>query len=144
MADAVERSGTAVRWSCPDNVVLEVERGEIIQALSSLVRNAVEAHEELPAGAPRTLEIAAEAVDGVVAIRVSDSGAGVAADIAGRIFEPSFTTRAAGTGLGLAIARRLVRGHGGELVLADPGAGRGATFLVTLPCTVEARPEWEG
>ena len=50
-------------------------------------------------------------------VSIADSGPGVPADIADRVFEPFFTTRRAGegTGLGLDIARRLARENGGEI-----------------------------
>ncbi len=165
MDAVIVRSQTTCTIACPEGVTLEVDRGEIIQALTNLVRNATEAHEELPAGAPRVLRIEArvsgppgpsastDSTEGAgpatptVAILVSDTGPGVPREVESRLFEPSFTTRARGTGLGLAIARRLVRAHAGELVLL-PSDGRGATFQLTLPCTLEASRaralDWEG
>ena len=49
-----------------------------------------------------------------------------------RIFEPFFTTRPDGTGLGLAICQKVVRGHGGEIVVRSQPA-QGSTFTVVLP-----------
>lgn len=68
-----------------------------------------------------------------VMLRVSDAGAGVAAQDRERVFEPFFrrsTTAAgeAGTGLGLAIVRQIARLHAGEARVQD-----GSTFVVTLP-----------
>jgi signal transduction histidine kinase len=144
MSSAIARSATEERCSCPDDVYVEVDRGELVQALTNLIRNAIEAHEELPPGAMRELSLAAEAQGDVAVIRVVDSGRGVPEEIAPRIFEASFTTKPSGAGIGLAIARRLVRAHGGDLVLAPSEPGRGATFLVTLPCRTRAPAGWEG
>jgi signal transduction histidine kinase len=67
-----------------------------------------------------------------VAIDVVDHGAGIAAVDLQRIFEPFFTTRPDGTGLGLAICQKVVRGHGGEIVVRSQPAS-GSTFTVVLP-----------
>ena len=70
--------------------------------------------------------------DDRVRLSVIDDGAGVAADIADRIFRPFFTTRPTGTGLGLAVVQRIVEAHGGVIAHhATPGGG--ATFEVELP-----------
>jgi two-component system C4-dicarboxylate transport sensor histidine kinase DctB len=142
MAAAVARAGTTYHWSCPADVYVEVDRGEIIQAVTNLMRNALEAHEALAPGSPRLLAVTVEVRADVATILVADSGAGVPEELAPRIFEPSFTTKPAGTGLGLAISRRLVRLHGGDLILARRGPG--ATFALTLPCAVVATARWEG
>lgn len=67
-------------------------------------------------------------------IRVRDNGTGIPAAIQGSIFDLHFTTKGKeeGTDLGLGISRKLVRAHGGELVLEESQEGKGAVFLVTL------------
>jgi len=68
-----------------------------------------------------------------VSVEVQDSGPGVPAAVAGRIFEPFFSTKEVGqgTGLGLSIALGIVEAHGGTLVLVN--SDRGACFRLTLP-----------
>ena len=60
---------------------------------------------------------------------MSDSGAGMPAEVQERLFEPFFTTRTEGTGLGLAIVRSVVAAHGGEVRGASRrrGAARHST-----------------
>jgi hypothetical protein len=71
---------------------------------------------------------------GRLRITVRDAGPGVPDALRATLFEPFVTGRADGTGLGLSIARELVETQGGQLALEDPGgAGRGATFALTLP-----------
>ena len=70
---------------------------------------------------------------------MTDTGAGIPAEMLSRIFEPfeqvdaSMTRRHGGLGLGLAIARQIVVAHGGSIEAHSEGAGRGASFTVTLP-----------
>lgn len=75
----------------------------------------------------------------VHAVRVTDTGQGVAEAKWEAIFEPfvqlkgpETTAGRTGVGLGLAISRELARGMGGDLVLERSGTA-GSTFLLTLP-----------
>ncbi|HEX9023801.1 MAG TPA: ATP-binding protein [Geobacteraceae bacterium] len=65
---------------------------------------------------------------------VSDNGCGITADMAGRVFEPFFTTREVGkgSGLGLSVAYNIVRKHDGEITF-ESEAGRGTTVTVSIP-----------
>jgi signal transduction histidine kinase len=92
------------------------------QILLNLVLNAVQALE-----GPGEVRVLVDAAT----VRVSDSGPGVAAENADKIFQPFFTTRTRGTGLGLAICRKAAHAMGGTLEL---GAGPlpGACFALTL------------
>ena len=67
-------------------------------------------------------------------ITVADSGPGIPAETADKIFQAYFSTKASsgGTGLGLATVHRLTRGLGGEVTL-DTEVENGATFHVDLP-----------
>lgn len=68
---------------------------------------------------------------GGVFFRVADSGPGIEAAVAERVFDPFFTTREKGSGLGLAIVRKIVELHGGTATIA--GETEGAVVTVTLP-----------
>jgi signal transduction histidine kinase len=72
-----------------------------------------------------------QAVDTVV-IDVSDDGPGMPPEIAEKIFNPFFTTKAQGSGLGLAIVRKIVDAHEGRIDMTTQD-GRGTRFRVTLP-----------
>ena len=71
---------------------------------------------------------------GRAVITVSDTGAGIPAEVMGRIFDPFFTTKpvGVGTGLGLFICHGIVRALGGE-ILAESVVAEGTTFRVILP-----------
>jgi signal transduction histidine kinase len=77
-----------------------------------------------------------------IVVNVEDNGPGIPGEIAGRIWEPFFTTKPEdeGTGLGLAICRRIVESHGGTLTLQS-GRGEGAAFIIRLPVVPQAAGE---
>jgi signal transduction histidine kinase len=68
-------------------------------------------------------------------LRFEDDGPGIPAEIAGRVFEPFFSTkpRERGTGLGLAVVQRIVAGQGGRIELSSaPGEGTAVTIFLPL------------
>ena len=67
-----------------------------------------------------------------VVVDVSDDGPGMPPEIAEKIFNPFFTTKAQGSGLGLAIVRKIVDAHEGRIDMTTAD-GRGTKFRVTLP-----------
>jgi len=67
-----------------------------------------------------------------VIVDVADDGPGMPSDVAEKIFNPFFTTKAQGSGLGLAIVRKIVDAHEGRIDMTT-GDGRGTKFRVTLP-----------
>jgi C4-dicarboxylate-specific signal transduction histidine kinase len=72
--------------------------------------------------------------DEVVALIVTDDGAGLTEEASARLFEPFFTTKepGRGTGLGLAVSARLIEGMGGTIE-AESGLATGASFRLLLP-----------
>lgn len=105
-------------------------RKSLVSALTSLLENALQA---VAGREDDRIELSAQWEDGTLQIVVEDNGPGMDAVTAARLFEPFYTTRSEGTGLGLAIARGVVRAHGGGIdVVSSPG--RGARFIVSLPC----------
>lgn len=115
------------------------DRVQLQQVLLNLIHNACEAMSGVET-AERRLAVSSEAgADGMVQIRISDTGPGFAAETPERLFEPFFTTKSQGLGLGLAITRSIIASHGGRL-WASNNAERGATFCFTLPAQEPARP----
>ena len=67
-----------------------------------------------------------------IRIEIEDSGVGIRAGDADRIFNPFFTTKDHGTGLGLALTHKIVEDHGGSIDFRSI-AGGGTTFRIELP-----------
>lgn len=105
----------------------QVDADQLHQALLNLLVNAVEATDE------GHIRLAARSLpEGWVEIGVADTGPGIPAEDAERIFDLYFTTKAAGAGLGLSMVHRIVAEHGGRVeVQSDRGAG--ARFVILLP-----------
>jgi signal transduction histidine kinase len=69
-----------------------------------------------------------------VDVEVSDDGRGMTTEVQRRAFETGFSTRKRGWGLGLPIAKRIIEEyHGGRIQIRDTAAGRGTTFVLSLP-----------
>ena len=113
-------------------------RTQLQKVIVNLVRNGVEAmHEAGVPDAAITITVRTLTESRLAQVSVQDTGPGVDADAARRIFDPFFSTKPRGIGLGLAISRALIEAHGGQLWV-EPGTSRGATFHFTLPLAEEA------
>jgi PAS domain S-box-containing protein len=107
------------------------DRTEVQQVLVNLLRNALEALEQVSVESRRAT-IGASVQPEWVLFTVSDSGPGLPALPPSQLFETFFTTKPSGLGMGLSIARSLVEGAGGRL-WAETVAPGGACFSFTLP-----------
>ncbi|MDF1590334.1 MAG: ATP-binding protein [Desulfobacterales bacterium] len=129
---------TLVRDYAPDLPGLMLDPDLLRQVFLNLVNNASDAVSE---GGIITLRTG---MDGdVVKISVADTGEGMIAEKAEKIFMPFFTSKEVGkgTGLGLPISLNIVEGFGGRIeVRSAPGAG--SEFTVVLP--VSGKPEGIG
>lgn len=132
MHAALAAGGGQISWSNSFDPALRVDADgeQLLRALVNIGRNAVQALEGKAGGA---VTLSAQRSNGIVAIDLSDNGPGITDAVRDHLFEPfSRTGRAGGSGLGLAIARELARGHGGDVVVTQSGAG-GTTFRITIP-----------
>ena len=108
--------------------MVRADRLLIEQAALNLVRNAVEAVQDLPADRRRVTVATRIEADGSGTLAVSDLGDGVPPEVTGRLFDPFVTTKRGGLGLGLSICRSVVEAHGGAI--RYEGRSR---FSLTLP-----------
>ncbi|MEJ7813128.1 MAG: ATP-binding protein [Gemmatimonadaceae bacterium] len=134
LAPQVRAKGQSLSFaSCDRTLAVRADREKLQQIILNLLSNAVKFTDR---GGAISLSCSAERE--MVAIRVADTGCGIAPDHLERVFEPFVqvdarrTRRQEGTGLGLAISRDLARGMGGDLTI-ESAVGRGSTFMLTLP-----------
>jgi signal transduction histidine kinase/CheY-like chemotaxis protein len=108
--------------------------GRLEQIVSNLLSNAIKF---TPTGG--RVEVLLQRVRSRVELVVRDTGQGIDTDFLPHVFdrfrqaEASLTRKHRGLGLGLSLVKFLVEQHGGEIRAQSDGAGRGATFAVTLP-----------
>jgi two-component system sensor histidine kinase HydH len=117
-----------------DPVPLEADGEQLRQLLLNLAMNALDA---MPDGG--TLTVAVEASADSVAVHISDTGPGIAAQVLPRLFEPFVSGKETGVGLGLVISRRIAESHGGTLTAVSQPQG-GVRFTLTLPWTPPLPP----
>ncbi len=136
------RTGAKFDTALPEvPVMLRLDAGQIGQALTNLLQNALDAIEgregtELPP--PHVAVELSQDAQGRTLVSVADNGRGLPKVDRDRLTEPYMTTRAKGTGLGLAIVKKIMEDHGGTVLLADrPGGGA----VVTLVFPSDARAD---
>src|SRR5262245_21813811 len=106
---------------------VEIDRDQIKQAFYNIIRNALQA---MKSGGILRLRSGADESHQFVSF--ADTGGGISPENISRVFEPYFTTKSSGSGLGLLIVRRIVRAHGGEVII-ESERNRGLTLTIRLP-----------
>ncbi|NNE83494.1 MAG: HAMP domain-containing protein [Alphaproteobacteria bacterium] len=113
-----------------------LNRTQIQQVVVNLVRNAVEAMAE---SETRQLKIETSQSDAeTVEICIGDTGPGIAAEVADRLFQRFVSTKMTGVGIGLSISYAFIEAHGGRLK-AVRNHDSGTTFKFTLPIAYAER-----
>jgi two-component system, LuxR family, sensor kinase FixL len=126
-----KEKGVRVTFSLdPAAPLVLADRIQVQQVLLNLIRNAIEAMQDAPR---RELIVATQAMsnESLVEVSVSDTGTGIAPELAEQLFQPFITTKKHGMGVGLSICRTIVESHGGKIwVESEPN--RGTVFRFTL------------
>jgi two-component system, cell cycle sensor histidine kinase and response regulator CckA len=122
---------------------VRADEGQIVQALSNILINAMQA---MPEGGVIGIRVEAAAEScreqshaggaGYVTIVISDQGEGIPEANLPKIFDPYFSTKKENTGLGLASVHSIVYRHGGHVSVTSR-VGKGTTFMICLPSTRE-------
>ncbi|WP_109312751.1 ATP-binding protein [Ruegeria sp. AU67] len=137
-ADVVASEQLAVADACveivndvPKDLVARADPEQIFRVMMNLVRNARQAL--VASGKPGNITIAGCEYKDDWCVEIRDDGPGLPPKARENLFTPfQGGVRKGGSGLGLAIAQELVRGHGGDLILAHTGP-EGTTFEIRLP-----------
>jgi PAS domain S-box-containing protein len=108
------------------------DRVQLQQVIINLVMNGIEAMQSVM-DRPRELVVGSHQNETHrVRVTVTDSGVGISAENADRLFNAFFTTKSGGMGMGLSICRSIIEAHGGRMSTAD-NVGPGARFQFMLP-----------
>lgn len=146
--DIADTIGKAIEMASPlleertHELVTSIRRGLVVhadpvrlaQVISNLVTNAAKYTER-----GGRITISATREDDRIAVRVKDTGAGIAPEVLPHVFETFYQSPQAldrkqgGLGLGLAIVKMIVALHGGEVTATSAGRGTGSEFTVWLP-----------
>ncbi|HYW51458.1 MAG TPA: PAS domain S-box protein [Gemmatimonadaceae bacterium] len=151
LAALTRESGRLLRATLPAHIAFTVHAPEhpitvlgnasaLQQVIVNLCVNAEHALRSVDAPSI-TIDLHAntEAAPATATLTVRDSGHGMPASIADRIFEPFYTTKQVGegTGMGLAVVHGTVLAHDGSIIV-DTTPGLGTTFTITLPTIATA------
>jgi two-component system, OmpR family, sensor histidine kinase VicK len=112
-------------------LLVEADRGRLIQVISNLLSNAIKFTKE---EGLITVETEKRSNDmDLLLVRVKDTGTGIDDDIMPRLFEKFVTRSEKGIGLGLFISKSIIEAHGGRIWAENNADRRGATFTFSLP-----------
>ena len=113
------------------SIVADVARARLVQALTNVLLNAIESYRDGDSSKP--IKVTADAQEGLVAIRVEDSGCGMSAEAQRDALTLFATSKPNGTGFGLPLAAKIVESeHGGRLSI-DSVKGRGTIVRIIIP-----------
>ncbi|WP_421439737.1 PAS domain-containing protein [Agrobacterium tumefaciens] len=110
--------------------LVNIDRLQIEQVVLNLIRNSIEAMQEIDAKGRRLVISSELAEPGVVDVKFKDNGIGI--EDVSRIFDPFYTTKSDGMGMGLAICRTIIETHSGALRAENIAKG-GAMVGFSLP-----------
>jgi PAS domain S-box-containing protein len=135
-AASAERTGSIeVRLDAPGPAFTLGDSAELREVALNLIFNAVDA---MPQGG--TIEAGTRVEGKTARFWISDTGAGMPAEVIARIFEPFYTTKGErGTGLGLSASHGIIENHRGDInVISEPG--KGTRFEIILPLHEASSP----
>lgn len=123
-----EKSGAIIESEIESDISLSGSQDRVKQMIINLVRNSLEACQNINGKISVTLVSS----DISAVLSVKDNGPGIPDEIHEKVFIPYFTTRKTGTGLGLAIVHQIVEEFGGQINLKSSQED-GTEFLIRLP-----------
>jgi PAS domain S-box-containing protein len=139
--NALQRHNVHVHREFAETPPARAERHKVLQILVNLIGNAKKAM-DCKEPSQRKLTIRTETLgDDSIVIKVIDNGTGITTENLAKLFSHGFTTRKDGHGFGLHSSTLAAKQMGGKLAAFSEGAGRGATFTLTLPIWKEALPQ---
>jgi signal transduction histidine kinase len=134
MSDRLAEQRIQVVQTINDNLPpLWVDQELLRNCILNFINNAAQAMDD---GGQLQLGASLDSDSRRVRLTFADQGKGIQPDDIAKIFQPYFTTKDVGIGLGLAITERIIKEHGGEIIV-ESSPGLGTTFTVVLPLQQE-------
>lgn len=112
-----------------DPIEVFADKGQIIQVLNNLIKNAIQA---IPDDRQGKVTLKLIRKGGIASILVEDNGSGIPENMIEKVFSPNFTTKTSGMGLGLAISKNIIDATGGQIYFKTQ-TNKGTTFYIELP-----------
>lgn len=140
MRDTIKKREVEIKENYPDSIPkVRADCNELIQIFSNLIRNSLQAIEEIEDKRKGHISINVKTTPEKIEIRFIDNGTGIPNEYKDHIFDRSFTTknREQGTGVGLSMCRGLIHENNGDIILEKAEEKKGAVFLITLPIIKE-------
>ena len=106
---------------------VSLDSDQMRQVLYNVIRNSFQAM-----GRKGLLRVVTGSDDSHVWVSIGDTGGGIPSSSIDKIFQPYFSTKEDGNGLGLHVVQRIVRAHGGEIIL-ESAEGKGLVFTIRIP-----------
>ncbi len=131
---ALQRHSVQVERQFATTPPARAERHKVLQILVNLIGNAKKAMDCKEPSQRRLILRVENGTNDRIVIKVIDNGIGIPPENLGKIFSHGFTTRKDGHGFGLHSSALAAKQMGGALHAHSDGAGRGATFVLELPC----------
>lgn len=139
----IDQRGHSLSVSLPSRYVkVEADASRLAQVFGNLLHNA---SKYTPNGGNVSIAVSLEQTFAIVT--VSDTGAGIPAEMLGSIFElftqlpRSLARSEGGLGIGLTLVKQITEMHGGTVSASSEGIGKGAAFTVRLPLAEVSTPE---
>ena len=111
--------------------IVMLDESSLRGALMNLLLNAIAA---MPDGGKLTINVTG--IDEMLRLEITDTGQGMAEEIAKKVFEPFYTTKEHGLGLGMPYAKKIIEQHGGTISL-NSQVGEGTRIQIELPKEVD-------
>ncbi len=121
----------SININVPSSLRVRIARPRLVQALTNVLLNAIEAYRNVDSLNP--IAVRADAQDGLIAITVEDSGCGMSAEVQRDALTLFATSKPNGTGFGLPLAVKIIESeHRGRLSI-ESIKGRGTVVRITIP-----------
>jgi len=134
-SDSKRSRKPAIEIEVSTTLVVCVARGRLVQALTNVLVNAIEAYGD--ADSPKPIKVKARLHQGIVGITVEDSGCGMSEEAQRDALTLFATSKPNGTGFGLPLAVKIVESeHRGRLTL-ESAKGRGTLVRITVPANTQ-------